>query len=57
MLQDTILAIGEDTLHIAVNEIGTIFIRSGVAMAMFLGDCPVFLIMMIGCWSSDTFLH
>jgi hypothetical protein len=26
-------------------------------MAMFLGGCPVFLIMMIGCWSSDTFLR
>ena len=24
---------------------------------MFLGGCPIFLIMMIGCWSSDTFLH
>jgi hypothetical protein len=26
-------------------------------MAMFLGGCPVFLIMMIGRWSSNTFLH
>jgi hypothetical protein len=26
-------------------------------MAMFLGGCPVFLIMMIGCWSSDAFLR
>ncbi len=25
-------------------------------MAMFLGGCPVFLIMMIGRWSSDAFL-
>jgi hypothetical protein len=26
-------------------------------MAMFLGGCPVFLIMMIGRWSSDAFLR
>jgi len=52
-----ILAIGEDFLHIAPTEIGTHSIRSGAAMAMFLGGCPVFLIMMIGRWSSDAFLR
>ena len=26
-------------------------------MAMFLGECPVFTIMMIGRWSSDAFLR
>jgi len=26
-------------------------------MAMFLGGCPVFLIMMIGRWSCDAFLR
>ncbi len=31
-------------------------IRSGAAMAMFLSDCLVCLIMMIGCWSSNAFL-
>jgi hypothetical protein len=56
-LQDTVSAIGEDSLHIAANKIGTNSIRLGTAMAMFLGGCPVFLIMMIGCWSSDAFLH
>jgi hypothetical protein len=48
-LRDAISAIGEDSLHIAIHEIGTHSIRSGAAMAMFLGGCPVFLIMMIGC--------
>jgi hypothetical protein len=57
VLQDAILAIGEDTLHIAANEIGTHSISSGAAMAMFLGGCPVFLIMMISCWSSNAFLR
>jgi hypothetical protein len=56
VLQDAVLAIGEDTLHIIANKIGTHSIRLGAAMAMFLGGCPVFLIMMIGCWSSNAFL-
>ena len=55
-LQDAVSAIGEDVLHIAKHEIGTHSIRSGAAMAMFLGGC-VFLIMMIGRWSSDAFLR
>jgi hypothetical protein len=56
-LWDAILAIGGGTLHIAAGEIGTHSISLGVAMAMFLGGCPVFLIMMIGRWSSNVFLH
>ena len=56
-LQEAIKAIGEDILHISADEIGTHFIRSGAAMAMFLGRCPVFLIMMIGHWSSNAFLR
>jgi hypothetical protein len=56
VLWDAVSAIGEDTLHIAANEIGTHPIHSGAAMAMFLGGCPMFLIMMIGRWSSGAFL-
>ena len=56
-LQDAILAIGEDTLHIAKNEIGTHSIRLGAAMAMYLRGCSVFLIMMIRHWSSNAFLR
>jgi len=56
-LQDAVSAIREDALHIATNEVSTHFIRSGSAMAMFLGGCPVFLIVMIGRWSSDAFLR
>jgi hypothetical protein len=55
-LQDAVLAIGEDTLHIATDGIGTHSIRLGMAMVMFLGGCPVFLIMTISFWSSDAFL-
>jgi hypothetical protein len=56
-LQDAVKAIGEDTLYISIDEIGTHSIRSGAAMVMFLGGCSVSLIMMIGCWSSDAFLR
>ena len=56
-LWDAVSAIREDSLHIATHEIGTHSICLGAAMAMFLGGCPVFLIMMIGCWSSNAFLH
>jgi hypothetical protein len=38
------------------NEIGTYSIYSGLAMAMYLGKCTVYSIMLIGRWSSDAFL-
>jgi hypothetical protein len=41
---------------IAKHELGTHSIRSGTAMAMYLGECPVYTIMLIGRWSSDAFL-
>jgi hypothetical protein len=56
-MKDTIQAIGKDVLHVKKEEIGTHSIRSGAAMAMFLGNCSVCLIMMIVCWSSDAFLR
>jgi hypothetical protein len=56
-MKDAIQAIGEDILHIKKEEIGMHSIRLDVAMAMFLGNCSVCLIMMIGHWSSDTFLQ
>ena len=55
-LLDTISAYGPERLRIAPNEIGTHSIRSGAAMAMYLGNVPVFAIMMIGRWSSDAFM-
>ena len=57
-LQDTISVIGEDALNIKTSEVGnhSNSIRSGGAMAMFIGGCPVFMIMLIGQWSSDAFM-
>jgi hypothetical protein len=56
-LRDAVGAIGEVKLGIKKEDVGTHSIRSGAAMAMYLGECPVFLIMLIGCWSSNAFLR
>lgn len=49
-------AIGEERLDFKISDIGTHSIRSSAAMQMFLGERPVYVIMMIGRWSSDAFL-
>ena len=56
-LQAAVVAVGEDVLGIKKEEVGTHSLRSGAAMAMYLGECPVYTIMMIGRWSSDAFLR
>ena len=56
-LRDAVVAIGEHRLGITKDQIGTHSIRSGAAMAMYLGECAVFTIMLIGRWSSDAFLR
>jgi hypothetical protein len=57
VLKDTVRAIGEDVLNIKADEVGTHSIRSAAAMAMFIGGLPVYLIMLMGRWSSDAFLR
>jgi hypothetical protein len=56
-LRDAVGAIEEVKLGIKKENVGTHSIRSGAAMVMFLGECPVFMIMLIGGWSSDAFLR
>ena len=58
-LRDAIgtIGIGEIKLGIKKEDVGTHSIRSGAAMVMYLGECPVLMIMLIGCWSSDAFLR
>ncbi len=56
-MKDAIVAIGEDILHIKKSDIGTHSIRSSAALAMFLSNCSVCQIMMIGHWSSGAFLR
>ena len=53
-LRAAVGSIGEETLGFKMKEVGTHSIRSGAAMAMYLGECPVYTIMMIGRWSSDA---
>ena len=50
-------AVGYERLNLKKGDIGTHSIRSGAAMAMYLGEVPVYSIMMIGRWSSDAFLR
>jgi hypothetical protein len=56
-LSDAVGAIGEVKLGIKNEDVGTHSIRLGTAMAMYLGECPVFMIMLIGRLSSDAFLR
>lgn len=53
-LRDAVTCHCKNDLRIYKHEIGTHSIRSGAAMAMYLGGVPVFAIMMIGRWSSDA---
>lgn len=55
-LRDGVPAFGSDQLQIKPNKIGMHSIRSGPAMAMYLGGVPVFAIQIIGHWSSDAFM-
>jgi hypothetical protein len=56
-LSDAVGAIGEVKLGIKNEDVGTHSIRLGTAMAMYLGECPILMIMLIRCWSSDAFLR
>lgn len=56
-LEAAIESIGWERLNLKRGDIGTHSIRSGAAMAMYLGEVPVCTIMMIGRWSSDAFLR
>ncbi len=48
VLRDAVGAIGEVKLGIKKEDVGMHLIRLGAAMAMYLGECPVFMIMLIG---------
>jgi hypothetical protein len=55
-LPNTMGAIGKDALAISRNEIRTHSIHLGLVMAMYLGKCPVYTILLISRWSSNAFL-
>ena len=50
-------AVGYERLNLKKGDIRTHSIHSGAAMAMYLGEVPVYSIMMIGRWSSNVFLR
>jgi len=56
LCRDGVVAIGKTKLGIRRSEIGTRSICPGAVMAMYLARVPVFLIMLIGKWSSTAFL-
>jgi len=49
--------IGKDELGFGPEEVGLHSLRSGAAMAMYLQGIPVYVIMLLGRWSSDAFLR
>ncbi len=48
---------GSARLSFEPHEVGTHLLRSGAAMEMYLGEIPIYTIMLIGRWSSDAFLR
>jgi hypothetical protein len=56
-LCNAVVAAGEDSLGFKARKIGTHSICSGAAIQMYLGKCPDYTIMLIGCWSSNAFLQ
>ena len=55
-LRDRVKAYGKSKLQILASEVGTHSLRSGSAMAMYLGGIPVYAIQLIGRWKSDSFM-
>ena len=49
--------VGEEKLGIKKEDIDTHSISSGVVIAMYLGECSVYVILMIERWLSDPFLR
>ena len=49
--------IGSAVLGFKPHKIGTHSLCSGAAMEMYLAGVPVYMIMLLGRWSSDAFLH
>jgi hypothetical protein len=56
LIRNDVVAIGKMKLGILHSKVGTHWICSGATMAMYLAGVPIFSIMLIGRWSSLTFL-
>ena len=49
-------SIGEDKLGFKPKDVGTHSNRYAAVISMFMYNNPVYIIMLMGLWSSDTFL-
>ena len=49
-------SIGEEKMGFKPKDIGTHSNRCAAAMAMFMDDTPVYMIILMGRWSSEAFL-
>ena len=56
-LRGAVRAVGEDVLGFKAEEVGTHSIRSGAAMSMYMGEVPIYVMMIISRWKSDAFLR
>ena len=56
LIRKAVADMGTDRLGFTPEECGTHSIRSAAAMAMHMAGVPVYIIMLIGRWSSDAFL-
>lgn len=56
-IRAAVKAIGKEKLGFESTDVGCHSIRSGAAMALYLGHVPVLTIMIIGRWKSDAFLR
>jgi hypothetical protein len=55
-IRAAVKALGKDSLGFTAAEVGTHSNRSGGAMGMYLSGTPVYMIMLMGHWSSDAFM-
>ncbi len=56
-IRSAVKALGKDNLDFTADEVSTHSNRSGGAMGMYLSGTPVYMIMLMGCWSSDAFMR
>jgi hypothetical protein len=57
MLRAKLTVVGTERLGFCPDDTGLHSIRSSAAMALYLANQPVFVIMLLGRWSSDAFLR
>jgi len=56
-LKQAVREIGSKVLGFGPEDVGCHSLRSGAAMAMYLTNTPIYTIMLIGRWTSDSWLR